>query len=143
AKEVDQNETAQEVSAGILQPIYLLAEACAAPTFYWSAFTLMMVGVVSYALQLVLGKLALLARLRFSLTETLSDALGLCISLIGLVLTTQAATENSTFTQSPAAVLSATLVGALVGFVFYRWGQDLEVRATKAPAEAKEQPKGK
>ncbi len=136
AREVDQNKTAQEVSAGILQPIYLLAEACAGFPFYWSAFTVMVIGVVGFALQLVLGKLVMLTRFKFSLTEAVSDAIGLIISLIGLVLTTQAATENSTFPQSPFAVLSATAVGTLVGLYFYKWGQDQELRAASAPKPA-------
>jgi hypothetical protein len=51
------------------------------------------------------------------------------ISLVGLVLTTQAAAENSTFTQSPASVLSATAAGAAVGYLFYRWGKAQELAA--------------
>ena len=58
----------------------------------------------------------------YSITEILSDALGLVISLVGLVLTTQAATENSRFPESPAAVLSATGVEVVVGFILYLWG---------------------
>ncbi|MCA9088295.1 MAG: hypothetical protein KDA90_06615 [Planctomycetaceae bacterium] len=136
AREVDQNKTAQEVSAGILQPIYALAEACAGFPFYWSAFTVMVIGVVGFGLQLVLGKLVMLAKFKFSLTEAISDAIGLIISLIGLVLTTQAATENSTFPQSPFAVLSATAIGTLVGLYFYKWGQAQELRAAAAPKPA-------
>ena len=60
-----------------------------------------------------------------------SDLLGLVISLLGLVLTTQAATENSTFTSSPAAVLSAAVVGALAGLIFYVWGQSTEFAAAR------------
>jgi hypothetical protein len=100
--------------------------------FHWAAFAIMATGVVSYALQLVIGKLVVLSRLGFSPAEILSDALGLAISLVGLVLTTQAAAENSTFTQSPAAVLSATATGLVCGFIFYRWGQSQEVQATIA-----------
>ena len=47
------------------------------------------------------------------------DVVGLLISAVGLVLTTQAAAENSaSFVQSPSAVVSAAVVGALLGFVF-------------------------
>jgi hypothetical protein len=91
----------------------------------------MVAGVVSFALQLVLGKLVVLMRMGFSFTEILSDALGLVVSLIGLVLTTQAATENSTFTTSASAVLSAALAGALAGFIFYLWGQRQELQAVE------------
>ncbi|MCA9046990.1 MAG: hypothetical protein KDA69_21855, partial [Planctomycetaceae bacterium] len=59
----------------------------------------------------------------------------LVISVVGLVLTTQAAAQNSTFTNSPALVLSGAAIGAVVGFVMYRWGQDLELRAAAAKPE--------
>ncbi len=132
AKVVDQSPQAKEISAGLLQPIYQLAEQLAFPMFHWLAFAIMAAGVVSYALQLVLGKLVVLSKMGFSPAEILSDAHGLAISLVGLVLTTQAAAENSTFTQSPFAVLSAAAAGLVVGFIFYRWGQSQEVQATMA-----------
>lgn len=130
AKEVDKSPQAKEFSAGILQPIYQLAEHLSFPMFHWLAFAVMSAGVVSYALQLVLAKLVVLTKMGFSPAEILSDAHGLLVSLVGLVLTTQAATENSTFTQSPFAVLSAAGTGLIVGFIFYRWGQSQEVQAT-------------
>jgi len=129
AEKVDQNPQAQEVSAGILKQIYLVAERMESPMFHWAAFALMVTGVVSFALQLVLGKLLVLAKLSLSLTEILSDAMGLAVSLVGLVLTTQAAAQNSTFTTSPAAVLSATGVGVLLGFFFFKWGTSQELSA--------------
>jgi len=132
AKDVDQSPQAKQITAGILQPIYLLAEQLSFPWFHWLAFALMSTGVVSYALQLVLGKLIVLAKMGFSPKEILSDAHGLIVSLIGLVLTTQASAENSTFTQSPFAVLSAAATGLVVGFIFYRWGQAQEVQAAVA-----------
>ena len=132
AADVDKSKTAHEASTGILQPIYALAEYMSFPTFHWIAFTLMTAGVVSFALQLVLAKLVVLIKLGFSLKEFLSDTLGFLISLIGLMLTTQAATEKSNFTQSPSAVLSATAIGVVVGITFYRWGQAQEVKVTKA-----------
>jgi len=131
AKKVDKSEKAQEASAGILKPIYRLAEYFSFSAFHWIAFALMVAGVVSYGLQLVLAKLVVLIKLGFSFTEFLSDALGLVISLVGLVLTTQAAAQNSNFTESPAAVLSAAAVGAMVGLVFYWWGQSQEVQAVE------------
>ena len=91
----------------------------------------MVTGVVSFALQLVMGKLVVLSKFSLSPTEILSDALGLVVSLIGLVLTTQAATENSSFTSSAFAVFSATAVGALLGIVFYLWGQRQELLAVE------------
>jgi hypothetical protein len=93
----------------------------------------MAMGVVSYALQLVIGKLLLLSRLKLNLKEVAGDAVGLMTSLVGLVLTTQAATENSEFTRSPFAVLSATIIGSLVGIYLFRWGYDQELRAATAP----------
>jgi len=54
-----------------------------------------------------------------------------------LVLTTQAATENSTFTESPAAVLSATAAGAIVGIILYWWGQSQEVQAVEGRKKQK------
>ncbi|HET6423202.1 MAG TPA: hypothetical protein VFG20_05935 [Planctomycetaceae bacterium] len=134
AREVDRSPQAKEISAGILQPIYQFAERLSFPFFHWVAFAVMATGVVSYALQLVLGKLVVLTKMGFSPAEILSDAHGLVISLVGLVLTTQAAAENSTFTQSPFAVISAAAVGVIVGFVFYLWGQAQEVQAAKARA---------
>lgn len=129
ATKIDRSETAKEVSAGILQPIYALAEYLSFPAVHWIAFAMMATGVVSFALQLVLAKLAVLAKFGLSFTEIFSDALGLAISVIGLVLTTQAAAENSSFTQSPAAVLSASAVGVVLGFIFYWWGQSHEIQA--------------
>ncbi len=131
AAKVDESEKAKAVSAGILTPIYTLAEAVSFSGMYWVAFAVMATGVVSFALQLTLGKLAVLARMSFSLTEILSDALGLVISLAGLVLTTQAATENSSFPESPAAVLSASVVGLIAGAIFYWFGQRQELEAAK------------
>jgi hypothetical protein len=128
---LDQSEQAQEASAGILRPIYRLAEAFSFPAFHWIAFAVMVAGVVSFALQLTLGKLVVLAKLGFSPAEILSDGLGFVVSLVGLVLTTQAATENSSFTSSAAAVLSAAAVGAISGFVFYLWGQRQELLAVE------------
>lgn len=132
AKEVDKSPQAKQISAGILQPIYQLAEQLAFPMFHWIAFAVMATGVVSFALQLVLAKLVVLSKMSFSPAEILMDAHGLVVSLVGLVLTTQAAAENSTFTQSPFAVLSAAAVGVVVGFIFYRWGQSQEVQAAIA-----------
>jgi hypothetical protein len=132
AREVDRLQQARQISAGILEPIYQLAERLAFPMFHWLAFALMATGVVSYALQLVLAKLVVLSKMGFSPAEILSDAHGLAVSLIGLVLTTQASAENSTFTQSPFAVLSAAGAGVILGFLFYRWGQAQEVQATIA-----------
>ena len=137
AKTLDQDPRAKTAAAGILQPIYVVAENLAFPAFHWLAFALMTAGVVSYTLQLALGKLVVLMRMGFSLGEILSDAFGLAISVIGLVLTTQAAAENSTFTQSAAAVLSATVSGVLVGLVLYWWGQSLELQAAAGRAQAK------
>ena len=131
AQEIDADETAQEASTSILNPIYQLAEMFSFEAFHWIAFALMVTGVVSFALQLVLAKLVVLSKLGLSMTEILSDALGFVISVLGLVLTTQAATENSNFTASPFAVLSATAAGVVVGFIFYLWGQSQEVQALK------------
>ena len=92
----------------------------------------MATGVVS-ALQLVLGKLVVLSKMGFSPAEILSDAHGFVVSAIGLVLTTQSGgPERPRFTASPFAVLSASAVGLVVGFVFYRWGQSQEVQAAIA-----------
>lgn len=129
SEQIDRNPTAQEVSAGILKPIYVVAEAFSFSAFHWVAFAIMVAGVVGFGLQLVLGKLVVLAKMGFSLSEVLSDAFGLLISVLGLALTTQAATENSKFTTSAASVLSATAVGALVGLVLYVWGQRIELQA--------------
>lgn len=135
AERVNQDKNAQEASAGILKQIYVLAEKMESPFFHWVAFALMVTGVVSYALQLVLGKLLVLVRMSLSPSEILSDALGLLMSLVGLVLTTQAAAQNSTFTQNPAAVLSATGVGAVLGFLFFRWGTKQEISAADGRKE--------
>lgn len=140
ARQVDQSVQAQEVTAGILTPIYKVAERLSFPMFHWLAFTLMTTGVVSYALQLVLAKLVVLMRMSISISEILSDALGLLISIIGLVLTTQAAAENSSFTRSPASVLSATAVGVIAGFIFYVWAQRQEVQAAQARAAVAQLP---
>lgn len=131
ADKVDGSTTAKETSAGILTPIYMLAEAFSFPLFHWVAFSLMFAGVVSFALQLVIGKLVVMAHLGFSPREIISDVFGFVISVIGLVLTTQAAAENSSFTQSPFLVISASIVGAIFGLLMYFWGQAQEVEAVR------------
>ncbi|MBI1373689.1 MAG: hypothetical protein GC159_13245 [Phycisphaera sp.] len=136
AAKVDQSEKAQKISAGILQPIYDLAERFSFPAFHWIAFALMAMGVVSWSLQLVLGKLVVLARGGFSMSEIISDAVVLAISVVGLVLTTQAAAENSTFTQTSSSVLSAAGVGVFFGFILYWWGQRQELEAVKGRTKA-------
>jgi hypothetical protein len=129
--QVDASPQAQEVTTSILAPVYSLAETFSFPAFHWLAFAVMVTGVVSFALQLALGKLVVLSKFSLSPTEILSDTLGLAVSLIGLVLTTQAATENSTFTASPSAVISATVAGGLFGLLFYVWGQRQELQAVE------------
>ena len=131
SKTLDQSETVQEVSAGLLEPIYLAAEYIAFPAFYWIAFAMMMAGVISFAGQLVFAKFFLLFRGHLNIKEIISDTVGFLISAIGLILTTQAATENSNFTTRPAMVVSSAVVGALLGFVFYWWGQSQEFRAAR------------
>jgi hypothetical protein len=144
ARKVDEDERAKEAAAGVLKPIYQVAEYLSFPAIHWVAFALMITGVVSFALQLVLAKLVVLMRFGFSLTEILADALGLAISIVGLVLTTQAAAENSSFTRSPFAVLSAAIVGLVVGFIFYWWGQRHEIQAVEGRrVEAMKQPSPK
>lgn len=130
-QQLDESEEAKEVSAGILKPIYSMAEYMSFASFHWVAFALMVSGVVSFALQLVLGKLVVLARGGFSLVEIFGDTQAFLISLVGLFLTTQAAAENSTFTESAGAVLTATAVGLVVGIIFYYWGQSIEIQAVK------------
>jgi hypothetical protein len=120
-----------EISAGILQPLYDLSVFMSRPWFYWVAFMLMSAGVVSFALQLVLTKLILLFRLRLSISEVLSDSLGLLISLAGLVMVTQAAAQNSSFTENAAAVVTAAGAGLLIGVVFYFFGQRTEFDAAR------------
>jgi glucan phosphoethanolaminetransferase (alkaline phosphatase superfamily) len=128
---LDQNAKAKELTAGLLQPIYQLAESLSFPAFHWLAFAIMFAGVVGFALQIVLAKLLVLSQASFSLSEIISDFFGLFISLIGLVLTTQAATEHSTFTQSPAAVLTSAGVGLVIGVILYFWGQAQEMDAAR------------
>jgi len=130
-KTLDQNETVQQASAGILQPLYVAAEAMAFPAFYWLAFALMTAGVVSFLFQLVFAKLVVLAKGSISSREVISDAVGMIISAIGLILTTQAATENSSFPESPTSVISAAVAGVVLGVFLYRWGQAEEVEAAR------------
>jgi hypothetical protein len=132
AEKINQDERAQKAAAGLLGQIYLLAESLNFSSFHWLAFALMASGVVSFALQLVLGKLAMLFRGSLNVKEICSDAVGFVISTVGLVLTTQAAAENSEFTHSPAAVLSAAIAGTVLGFTLYRWGQHQELHAFKS-----------
>lgn len=131
ARDLDQSQQAGDIKEGILNPIYQAAEYMSHPWFHWIAFALMTAGVVSFTLQLVLAKLAVLARMSISLSEILSDLMTLAICVVGLVLTTQAATENSNFTQHNAQVLSAAGAGAIVGLLHYIWGQRQEVQAAQ------------
>ena len=135
SKQVDTSEEAKKYSAGILEPIYSLAEYMSFSSFHWLAFAFMVSGVISFSLQLVLGKLAVLMRGGLSFSQILTDLQGLVISLVGLFLTTQAAAENSSFTTSPAAVLSATGLGLVAGFYFYLRGQATELEALEGRRE--------
>lgn len=135
AEAIEKSEQAQKITAGILGGIYALAELLAFAAFYWVAFALMVAGVVSWTGQVVIAKLVVAASSStFNMKETISDIFVLVISLFGLVLTTQAATENSTFTQSAVAVLSSTAVGVVIGLVLYFWGQSLEMAASNTKA---------
>ncbi|QEG23483.1 hypothetical protein [Mariniblastus fucicola] len=136
---LDQSQSVVDVSNSILNPIYQAAESAGQyPMFYWCAFTLMAAGVVSFLLQLLLTKLFLLFRMHLNLEEMIMDGVGLAISVVGLILTTQAASENSaSFVQSPSAVLSAVGIGAVLGIVFYIWGQRQEFQAAEGYAAAK------
>lgn len=131
ADTLDQSQTVQDASAGVLKPIYMLAESLSFPAFYWVTFALMTAGCISFAFQLVLGKVVVLANGSMNIREILSDSVGLIICLAGLVLTTQAATENSTFAQSPSSVLSSAAAGVVLGLFLYRWGQAEEVDAAR------------
>lgn len=137
---LDRSKTVQEASAGLLKPIYDLSQYMAHPWFYWLAFAIMVAGVVSFAGQVVLTKLLLLLRLHLNFKEILGDLLGLVISLVGLVLTTQAATQNSSFTSSPAAVLSSAVLGIFAGILFYLWGQGTEFNAARRLRSAPPEP---
>jgi hypothetical protein len=128
AGKVNENETAQKARTSILGWIYDAAEYLSFSWFHWVAFALMVAGLVSFSLQLVVGKLIMLLHFHFNLTEILSDGLGFVISAIGLILTTQAATDKSGFTESPSLVLSAAAVGLLFGLVFFIRGQTQEYR---------------
>ena len=143
-KSLDTVPAVKEVSAGILQPIYDAADKLTEtgdrfPAFYWIAFALMAAGVVSFAFQLVFTKFFLLFKLHLNIKEIMSDILGLIVSVIGLILTTQAATQNSKFSESPVLVISATVVGVIVGLIFYRWGQRQEYQAAKKPVNVAQQ----
>ncbi len=135
AKKVNESEDAKKYSAGILEPIYSMAEYMSFSSFYWLAFAVMVSGVISFALQLIIGKLAVLFRGGLSFSQILTDIQGLVISLVGLFYTTQAATENSNFTTSPAAVLSAAALGLVAGFFFYLRGQATELEALEGRRE--------
>jgi heme/copper-type cytochrome/quinol oxidase subunit 3 len=131
AREMEKNKKAQDARDGILGWIYMLAELMAFKAFHWLAFMLMIAGVVSWSGQVIIAKLVVGASSStFDYRETISDSVVLAISLIGLVLTTQAA-ASSGFTASTVAVLSATAVGAVLGLVLYWWGQALELEAAK------------
>ena len=134
ADQVNRDERAHELRAGILKPIYLLAEKLEGRPFHWLAFALMATGVVNFGLQLVLGKLVMLSRMKISLIEILSDGAAFAACLIGLVLATQAAAQNSKFTENSFSVLSATAVGAFFGLIFYWRGQSQEILAAKEEA---------
>jgi len=135
AQKVNESEDAKKYSAGILEPIYSMAEYMSFSSFYWLAFAVMVSGVISFALQLIIGKLAVLFRGGLSFSQILTDIQGLVISLVGLFYTTQAATENSNFTTSPAAVLSAAAIGLVAGFFFYLRGQATELEALEGRRE--------
>ena len=129
AGRLDQNRTVQDLSKHLLNPIDVASDACAFPAFHWMAFALMSAGVVSYALQLVLSKVIVLARGSFDVRAVMSDVFGLLMSGIGLMLTTQAAAGNSAFSESPIRVLSAAAVGIVAGLILYRWNHAEELEA--------------
>lgn len=143
-KSLDTVPVVKDVSAGILQPIYDAAKKMTEtgdrfPAFYWIAFALMAAGVVSFAFQLVFTKFFLLFKMHLNIKEIMSDILGLFVSVVGLILTTQAATQNSKFSESPVMVISATVVGVVVGFIFYLWGQRQEFQAARKPGKVAQQ----
>lgn len=136
AKLIEESQQAARLRAGLLAPIYVVADALAFSWFYWIAFALMFAGVVSWALQLILGKLVVASAGGFDMGEIISDSVVLAISVVGLVLTTQAAAQNSNFTTSSVAVLSSAIVGLVAGLILYYWGQRQELEAAKARSQA-------
>jgi uncharacterized membrane protein len=131
AQMIENSEQAKQATANLLSWIYQLAELLSFDGFYWLAFALMVAGVVSWSGQVVLAKLVVGTTGNFDIKETISDIVVLAISLFGLVLTTQAAVENSTFTQSTVAVLSSAGVGVVLGVILYFWGQALELESVR------------
>ena len=130
---VDSSEQAQNATNNILTSIKTFGSAVTKiPGFYWISFAMMAAGFVSFLGQLVLGKLIMLTQLHFSMTEILSDLLGLLVSSFGLVLLTQAATSDGQFIDKPSLVLSASIVGAFFGLIFYFRGQTQELREARA-----------
>ncbi len=136
---MNQSPAVKEISAGVLDPIYKVAEQIGQnqPWFYWVAFAVMAAGVVSFAGQLVFTKFLLLFKGSLNFREILSDLLGLVISVVGLVLTTQAAVQNSQFTSTPAKVVSAAAVGVVAGIIFWIWGSSQEFRAARRGPDVK------
>jgi hypothetical protein len=137
---LNKNPDVQKVSAGILQPIYDAAEYIGFPMFHWAAFMLMVAGVISFGGQLILGKFFLLMRGSLNLKEILGDLLGFLASAVGLILTTQASAENSSFTREPAMVVSAAAVGVVFGLLCYWWGQSQEFAALRGKRAASAPP---
>jgi len=99
---------------------------------------MMTAGLVSFLLQLVLGKLIMLTQSHFSIVEIMSDGLGLLISAIGLMLLTQAATNEGLVINRPSFVLTAAGLGAFVGLIFYFRGQTQELREARALRKSKD-----
>ena len=96
---------------------------------------MMTAGLVSFLLQLVLGKLIMLTQSHFSIVEIMSDAMGFLISLIGLTLLTQSATNEGLVIDRPSFVVTAAGLGAFVGLIFYFRGQTQELREARALAK--------
>ena len=142
---LNQDANVQKASAGILQRIYDAAEYIGFPWFHWVAFMLMVAGVIGFGGQLILGKFFLLFRGSLNLKEIIADLLGLLVSAVGLILTTQASAENSDFTRTPMLVVSAAAVGAVLGLLCYWWGQSQEFAALrgKRAAASSQQPSNK
>ena len=137
AKErLDTDPQAQQATDHILSSIRDIGnKVVAVPGFYWIAFAMMTAGLVSFLLQLVLGKLIMLTQSHFSIVEIMSDAMGFLISLIGLTLLTQSATNEGLVIDRPSFVVTAAGLGAFVGLIFYFRGQTQELREARALAK--------
>lgn len=131
AQQFDEIPIVRNTSEKILSLTTQLGELLQIPMFHQIVYSLGIAGAVSFTFQLLLTKLLVLLKGRFSIREIISDLTGLVFSLSVVVLTLRGDGRGIEFARHPGMLVGLTIMGILFGLVHYRWAQQQEILAAR------------